>query len=94
MKNDLEKLILGFVIGGLLSGSIFYLLKAKPKEKQLFFKKFGKIVVEIGDFLKESDLEDQEAILEELMKNVPKKGHIADLMTLAGLGIILWKKWR
>lgn len=93
MGNDLDKLILGFVIGGLLSGSAFYLLKAKPKQKKLFFKRIGKIVEEVGEFLKESDLKEKNAAFEELMKSVPK-GQFADLMMLAGIGVTLWNKWR
>jgi hypothetical protein len=92
--SDLDKLILGFVIGGLLSGSALYLMRATHKQKKLFFKRIGKIVAEVGEFLKESDLSEKNAAFEELMKGVPKKGHLADLMMLAAMGVTLYKKWR
>ncbi len=94
MGNDLDKLILGFVIGGLLSGSALYLLRATHKQKKLFFKRIGKIVAKVGEFLKKSDLREKNAAFEELMKGIPKKGHLADLMMLAALGVTLWKQWR
>ena len=94
MKNDLDKLILGFVIGGLISGCAFYLLKANEKQKKVFFTKMGKIIGEVSDLLKETSAEEKDAVLEELMKTVPKKGHIADLMKVAAIGINVWKKWR
>lgn len=94
MKNDLDKLILGFVIGGLIGGGAFYLLRANKKEKALFFQKIGKIVAEVGELLKESSIEDKNAALEEIMKKIPKKGNLANLAMLAAIGINLWKKWR
>ena len=94
VKNDLDKLILGFVIGGLVSGGAFYLLRANKKQKQLFFKKIGKIVAEIGNLLKESGIEDPQAAFEEVQKMIPKKGGAADLLMLAAIGMNLWKKWR
>jgi hypothetical protein len=91
--NDLDKLILAFVIGGLLSGGAFYLMRANPKQKRLFFKRIGKIVNEVGEFLQESDLEEKNAAFEELIKSVPK-GQFADLMRVAAMGVTLWNKWR
>jgi hypothetical protein len=94
VKNDLDKLILGFCIGGLIGGSIFYLLRANKKEKKLFFNKIGTIVAEVGELLKEASVEDKRTAVEEIMKNVPAKGGIADLLALTAMGVNLWKKWR
>jgi hypothetical protein len=94
VENDLDKLIIGFVIGGLLSGSALYLVRANKKQKQLFFKRIGKIIPKIGNFLKKIDLEEKNAAFEEMMKIVPKKGKLADFMMLAAIGITLWEKWR
>lgn len=94
MKNDLDKLILGFVIGGLISGSSFYLLRASKKDKEMFFKKIRKIIVEVGDLLKKSNFDEENAAFEEIMKNIPKKDNLANFMMLAVIGINLWNKWR
>lgn len=90
--NDLDKLILGFVIGGLLSGSALYLLRAKPKQKKLFFKRIGKIVAEVGEFLKESDLKEKNAAFEELLKGIPKKGAFSRPYDACGTGSYLMQK--
>lgn len=94
MKNDLDKLILGFMIGGLISGSSFYLLRASKKEKEMFFKKIKKIIVEVGDLMKKTNLDEKNEAFEEIMKNIPKKYNLANFMMLAVIGINLWNKWR
>ena len=60
----------------------------------MFFKKIRKIIVEVGDFLKKSNFDEENAAFEEIMKKIPKKDNLANFMMLAVIGINLWNKWR
>lgn len=91
MKNDKDMLIYGIIIGAIVGGCGFYLLKSSKKEKKLFFEKAGKILAEIGDMLLTSGEKDP---LDEIVKKIPKKGNLADIAMLASIAINVLNKWR
>ncbi len=92
MKNN--EWLYGFLLGGIIGGSTFYLLQASEKERKAYLKKMGKMVSEMGSLLEEVTIEDEEEALGLMLKKVPPKSHLANVLALATIGIKIWKKRR
>jgi len=80
-----DELILGFIVGAILGGSAFYLLRASEKEKKLFFKKIERVASEID---KNWDL------FEGLAKQIPAGRSLSSLLKTAAAGMKMYQKGR
>ncbi|HSX38827.1 MAG TPA: hypothetical protein VLE95_08410 [Chlamydiales bacterium] len=90
MKNEIDQLLLGIIVGSVLGGLLFYILLSDTKEKTRFLKKIKDVLHNIQDI----DIEKTQAMLAEVLKHIPQKRKLANLLSLTILGINSWKKWR
>jgi len=91
VENNLDQWTFGFFLGGLLTGSAIYLLRADKQQKKLFFDKIGKIVFE--DLPQDVSIQKKE-VTSEILKTIPNKGSVANLFMLAAMSINLLKTGR
>lgn len=96
MKNNKNSeqtnILLGVVIGGLLGGSAFYLWSASQRNNKPLLDKIGKAIVDMGEILECSNIDNSKDALDEIEKTLPKGDHLVNnVLTWAATGINLWK---
>lgn len=94
MQNkDTNKIVIGAIIGGILGGTVLYLLNSHNNDKPLLNKIVGALS-EIGETFEESRVEDTDEAIDDIEKTIPKGDNVvANALTLIATGINLWNKF-
>jgi hypothetical protein len=90
----MDKWLLGFLVGALLGGSLFYLAKAGGKQKKQLLQKIEAILAELGEMTEEPDARSKQKAIEQMFKQLLAKDAAAKWLAIAATGLKLWKKWR
>lgn len=89
-SEDINNIVLGAIVGGILGGIGLYLLKTKPASPVC---RVGKKITELGEIIEESMMDTRKEALEEIEKTIPKNANIINsTLKWIASGIHLWKK--
>lgn len=93
-NNDRNKVIVGAVIGGLLTGTAYYLWRNQGREKPIL-DKVGRAISSVGDKLEHVTVENRKEAIDKIGKSLPKENRTANhVLTLIATGINLWEQFK
>lgn len=90
-KSKENKIIMGAIIGGLIGGTAYYLLRRTPPKTVL--NKVSEALSALGNELENSEILSNGGIADEIEKSSSKDNNtIDDALTLITTGLSLWNK--
>lgn len=93
-KNEINNVLLGLVIGGIVGGATYYLWKGSQERSRPLLDKLGRAISDVGEILEGGAVHDRYEALEELQQAIPKGDTANHILTWLATGVNLWKKMK
>ncbi|MGB7978700.1 MAG: hypothetical protein WCF19_06035 [Chlamydiales bacterium] len=91
--DEIKKIVIGVVVGGIVGGSAFYLWNAIHGPDRPVLNKIGRAIAEMGDILENSAVDDRGDAIDRIEKSLPKgENTINHVLNWVATGINLWNK--
>lgn len=91
-EDELKKVLWGALLGSLVGGVAFYLMKSSKSGQGTYPEKIGKALSTFGEMIEESHVDNRKEAMMEIEKELPEHTLMTSLLEWAATGIKLWKK--
>lgn len=94
-KNEINNILLGAIIGGLIGGGALYFLSSSKDTTKPMLNKIGRAISDLGAMLEDSRVDDSGEAIENIERTLPKGDNVVtEALNLIATGINLWNNFK